>query len=247
MTRETVMHRVRKMLDKAQSTEFEAERQTFLQKASSMMAQHAIDMAEVEAGRETGKPEEIVERVCFVGPAKSPASHSKGHVAMAVADTHRCKMFRQSYRRDEDGTIHRGYHVHFVGYESDVDYVEMLWTSLCLQMEREYEEAKVDKRDFVNGRTFRKNFEAGFASEARERLEAMQREATRTVEAAQTGSSLVLRDRARDVADHVRQKYSLRSGRSYYRSDGHAQQAGRAAAARADYSGGSRRGIRAGS
>ena len=125
-----------------------------------------------------------------------------------------------------------------VGYESDAEYAEMLWTSLCLQMDKAHEAAKHSKRDWVHGRTFRTNFNSGFIAEASRRLKAMRAETMLEIESASSSSALILIDRERAVKDHIRHLNLRRtsSGRSGY--DHHARQQGQHAAERADYSGG---------
>jgi len=228
--RENILAKVRKMMDLAEGSDKQGEIDAALQAASNLMARYAIEQAEVDALRTDGKPEQIVERRIIAGKNHSPMSSSLGSLFVVVANNTRCTVYRDSSAAD--------YTIVLVGYESDAEYAEMLWTSLCLQMDKAHEAAKRAKRDWVHGRTFRKNFNAGFTGEASARLKAMRAETMREIESASSSSALVLIDREQAVKDHIRHLnlHRTSSGRSEY--DAHARQQGRRAAARADYSGG---------
>lgn len=237
--RDSVMAKVRKMLDLAEGSDKQGEIDAALAAAQRLMTEHAIEMADVDKLREGDKPEQIIKRRIVVGSNGSPISSAKGNLSVAVAENNRCRVYRD--------TGYGEYVLVFVGYESDVDFVEMLWTSLSLQMDTAHNVAKAGKREWVNGRTFRKNFNDGFVSEAHRRLREMKRENERAIEQAAIeagseagGTALVLRSREQDVKDFLRAEVpGLRrsyGGRSNY--DGHARQAGTSAASRADYSGG---------
>lgn len=237
--RDSVMAKVRKMLDLAEGSDKQGEIDAALAAAQRLMTEHAIEMADVDKLRDGDKPEQIIKRTVRVGSNGSPISSAKGRLSVAVAENNRCRVYRD--------VNHDDYRLVFVGYESDVDFVEMLWTSLSLQMDTAHNIAKASKRDWINGRTFRKNFNSGFVSEAHRRLRDMKRENEKAIEQAAVdagreagGTALVLRSREQDVEDFLQANVGkLRrsySGRSSY--DGHARQAGTTAAAKADYSGG---------
>lgn len=266
--RDSVLAKVRKMLDLAEGSDKQGEIDAALAQASKLMAMHAIEQAEVDALRTDGKPEQIIDRPVILGKYGSPTANDRGRLGMAVAETNRCRVYRSRGFRAEDGTWHSGYTLHIVGYESDVDYVEMLLTSLSLQMDAAHDKAKKNKREWVNGRTFRSEFNGGFVSEAWDRLRNIARETDKAVreqdvanmraqlglaegeyatqeqaeQVLSTSGALVLRDREKDVEAFLKKAVpGLRSGRSYSyskNSDAHARQAGRNAGARADYSGG---------
>ncbi len=241
--RNNVMDKVRKMLDLAEGSDKQGEVDAALSAAQRLMSEYAIEQVELDRLKQSGAPEKIVKRTVFVGPPGSPISSSKGNLSVAVAETNRCRVYRSDQRNPENHMIE--YTLVLVGYESDVEFVEMLWTSLCVQLDVAHDVAKRNKREWVNGRTFRSNFNSGFVSEAWHRLREMSKENELAIEQAaeergQPGTSLVLRNREKDVADFLqadvgklRRSYG---GNSSY--DGHARQAGTSAASRADYSGG---------
>lgn len=242
--RESVLSKVRKMLDLAEGSDKQGEIDAALQQASKLMARHAIEQAEIDKLRDGDKPEQIIKRKVFVGSRKSPTSSSKGNLSVAVAETNRCRVYRSDSLNPD--TNRYEYTLVFVGYESDVDFVEMLWTSLCLQMDTAHDSAKAFKREWVNGRTFRANFYAGFITEAWNRLREIKRETMREITDGSTGSALVLRDRETAVQEWLDSEVGKLS-RSYGSNrtrDYHAAQAGRHAGARADYTGTARIGAR---
>lgn len=242
--RENVLAKVRKMLDLAEGSDKQGEIDAALAQAQKLMTLHAIEQAELDKLKGSTR-EQIIKRTVRVGPSGSPSSSSKGNLSVAVAEMNRCKVYREAGYSD--------YRLVFVGYESDVDFVEMLWTSLSLQMDQAHDRAKRDKREWVNGRTFRKNFNDGFVAEARRRLTKIKQDNEESIEQtaieasvesgterASGGTALVLRNREREVEEFLYKSVGkLRrgySGRSSY--DGHARQAGTSAASKADYSGG---------
>lgn len=238
MSRESILHKVRKILDRAEGTDHQGEIDAALAMAAKLMAQHAIEQAEVDAIRQDGKPEQIIERVVVVGNQRSPIAVAKGNLSVAVAEHNRCQVFRSNrWSNEHNATVYR---LHIIGYESDVDYVEMLWTSLCLQMDAAHNAAKHKRPDWVTARTFRSSFCAGFTSEAWERLKAIKQQTIDDIDAdSGKGTALVLVDRERAVQDYMRRNhYNLRKGRGRSSSDAYSNQAGRNAASRADYSGG---------
>lgn len=241
-SREDILAKVRKILDRAEGTDHQGEIDTALAMAAKLMAQHAIEQAEVDAMRDSGEPEKIIERVVIVGAKQSPIAHAKGNLSVPVAENNRCRVFRSS-RWDNERLC---YALHIIGYESDVDFAEMLWTSLCLQMEQAHDKAKAERRDWVSARTFRTSFYRGFAREAQQRLRRFAQMAKDDIEQEMgTGSALVLVDRNRAVDDYMRENHGRlrRSRRSYSGKsshDYHAAGMGQSAAASADYSGGKR-------
>lgn len=246
--RDGILAKVRKIMDLADGTDVQGEKDAAMAQAAALMARYAIEQHEIEAVRKQGEPEKIIDYSFVVGPRKSPVSKWRAQLAMHVALTHRCRMYQSSCWNYDRGA--EDYEVHIIGFESDVAFVEMLYTSLALQMDAEHDVAKADKRDWVNGRTFRTNFNAGFAEEAQLRLSEIARQTAEAIREddvtkqatlpSATSGALVLRERTQAVNDWVNENLNLRTTRSYGRSkhDGHARQAGRAAAGRADYSGG---------
>lgn len=242
--RQSVLDKVRKMLDLAEGSDKQGEIDAALAQASKLMAMHAIEQAEVDALKKDGAPEQIIERRIVAGKQRSPITMDKCRMALVVAEANRCRMHR-SRKWTLDGDFQT---IVLTGYESDIDFVEMLFTSLCLQMDAAHNKAKRFKREWVNGRTFRSEFNSGFITEARERLEKIK--ADTMAEVAEIGDgttsmALVLVDRDEAVeAEYRRRNPNLRRSYSSARnSDAHARQQGRTAATKADYSAGRTKGI----
>lgn len=121
--RESVLEKVRKLLDKADSTTFDAERDALIAKADALMITHAIEMHEIEENRsEANRAEEIILNKVRFGT--TPIQSALVEMADNVAIHTRCRIVIYG-----SGTA-----VGFVGFEGDAKYAEMLTTSLWMQM-----------------------------------------------------------------------------------------------------------------
>lgn len=194
---ERILSRVRMLLAKAESTPFEAEAETFTAGAQSLMARHSIDaalLARAGHDRTGGRGSDPQgRRIGIDNPYEGP----KAALLQVVASANRCRMVWS--RELGFGTI--------VGFESDVDGVEVLFTSLLVQATRTLAAAgsRTDPHGGSRTRSFRQSFLAAFADRIGERL----REATAQEEVAAAdrtnGRELVpiLTARAREVDDMV--------------------------------------------
>ncbi|TQM57284.1 uncharacterized protein DUF2786 [Humibacillus xanthopallidus] len=195
---ERILSKVRMLLAKAESTTFEAEAETFTAGAQSLMARHSIDAALLAASgaarhRDPTAPEG--RRIGIDNPYDGP----KAMLLNAVASANRCRMVWS--RELGFGTV--------VGFESDLDGVEVLFTSLLVQATRTLTSAgsRTDRHGGSRTRAFRQSFLTAYASRIGERL----REVTAAEEAAasenarSSGRELVplLEARAEEVDDAV--------------------------------------------
>ena len=160
-----ILARVRMMLAKAESTTFEAEAETFTAGAQALMARHSIDAAWLAAEeRRTGGREGAGgggphgRRIGIDTPYDGP----KASLLDAVARANRCRMVWT--RELGFGTV--------MGFEADLDGVELLFTSLLVQANSRLmaEGKRADHRGRSRTRSFRQSFLTAYAHRIGERL-----------------------------------------------------------------------------
>jgi hypothetical protein len=123
-----------------------------------------------------------------------------------------------------------------VGVGADVAAVELLFTSLLLQVSHALSAGERMSRDRSASRSFRRSFLLGYAHRIAERLRTARRSATAEAAAAHDVDLLpVLRDRRAAVEERVAELFPrARATRSRASVDARGWYAGRAAAERAD-------------
>ena len=234
---QNLLSKVRKLVAKAEGTDNQHERDIFLTKAQEWMIRHAIDMSTVKEEQKT-----MIERNIVIGK-KGAGIYAKRSLVGAVATHCNLRAWSNTYT----------YYSTFAGYVEDVEYAELLVTSLLLQLEREYSVSlKFDKPAWTSALTFRANFMEAFVGRVRSRLSEMQRvaraEAAKTVREASgdlteslVGDSvaMVLHNRRAKVDKWVNSRHKFVSvSRSMANYDAAGRQAGARAGNRADLSGG---------
>ncbi len=170
-----LLHRVRSLLAKAESTTFADEAAALTAKAHELMAIHAIDRAMLDADR--GGAEVTSRRVLL----QRPYVKQKYTLLCAVADPNRCKAIL-GFDGDELDletfmTYEHGTRVATVfGYDCDLAAVETLFTSLLLQAVNImlHEGSTVDEWGDNRTRSFRSSFLQGFAWTIKDRLTEVQ-------------------------------------------------------------------------
>jgi hypothetical protein len=190
--------RVRALLAKAESTEFVAEAEAFTAKAAELMATYGIEDAHLAAAGD--KTDEIIQ---YRFEIDSPYSSGKAALLSAIAQPLRCKTIQYSYKGSSAVT-----YAIALGYRSDIERVELLYTSLLLQAASQVKYQRPD--DTAMGRVesvsaYRRAWFLGFAQIVRARLREAEaravaqhaREATPTPGAPST--ELVLADRTTQV------------------------------------------------
>jgi uncharacterized protein DUF2786 len=244
---ESKLARVRALLAKAESTEFPAEAEALTAKAAELMATYGIEDAHLAATGEQTEPF-VQHRIDIT----DPYSDGKAGLLSAVAVALRCRTIQYSYKG------HRSvpYAVLF-GYQSDVERVEMLYTSLLLQAASQVRYQRPD--DTAMGRAesvsaYRRSWLRGFATAVRVRLQAAEKRAVAqhdrgTTAAPGTPSTdLVLIDRRAQVDVAFEEAFGkLKATKSRY-SSANGYLDGNAAGRRADLNqtrlGGNRRALR---
>lgn len=226
--------KVRALLDNAESLEAKGNPEAaelYRNKAISLMAVHGIDEAMVAAAEK--RQETPVQRTLEVA---NPYRLDKQILLQRVAEGLGCKAVR----------IISTPYVHVVGFESDLDRVELLWTSLLLQglshvaktpgSEISWEWAWFTASEKRTARvSFAKSFLAGFSVVVGQRLkEATDRARADYETSHSTSTDLVVADRTTRVGAAYKTAFpKVRTTKRAVR-DGAAYSQGRDAGERAD-------------
>ena len=171
-----VLDKVRALLAKAESTEFEEEADALTAKAQELMARHAIDQAMVAAV--TSSEEPGGRRI----GVSDPYAQSKAHLLAVIAQVNRCRsVWMAGY----------GFSTVF-GFAGDVDIVEVFYLSLLVQATRAMTASGAvrDRAGRSRTRSFRQSFLLSFARRIGERLQTATR--TATAEASEVHGSHLL-------------------------------------------------------
>ncbi|MFD1931923.1 DUF2786 domain-containing protein [Nonomuraea mangrovi] len=206
------LDRVRKLLAKAEGTDNEHERETFMAAATALMAKYGIERAAPSAARSTP-----ANRVVTLG---DPWAREKARLVYLVSEAVRC---RPVLIGKGDG----GQRVHVFGFASDLERADLLATSLLLQMASGVARVPVPA-DRV--RAYRRSWMLGFTDEVYRLLVAAE---SRAASAGAPGTELVLADRKAEVERAVAELYP-RIRRSVPRMSGTGYRDGVAAGRRAD-------------
>lgn len=268
-----VLAKVRALLDQAEATDYEEEAHAFISGAERLMAKYGIEEALVLAA---GKPIEdtIGFRRFYVdaGKYESPRMNLVSRIARAHGLTQIIQAGRKEFSpelngwyeapRDDRGPRPKRQYVKWIevcGFKSDLDYVDMLVTSLSLQAAEAVHApevvAQMRSETSAPGHViaWKNAFLLGFTDRVASRLSEARREATREAEEAfaaeqaeaetvvSTSVELALRDKDQAVKSVFDTKYpKLCAGRGSSAGSygGSGRSAGRAAGGRARLGGG---------
>ncbi|MFG3436853.1 DUF2786 domain-containing protein [Nonomuraea sp. NPDC047897] len=189
--KERTLERVRKLLAKAERTDNDHERTTFMAAASALMAKHGIDSLDP-----AGPRHQPGDRVVTLPP---PWAREKARLVSLVAQALRC---RPLLLGRGDG----GQRVHVFGFAADLERADVLATSLLLQMASGL--ARVRPPLEAGGgaaRAYRRSWLLGFTDEVYRLLREAEERAV--AEAPVTGTALVLADRRAEVDQAVAARY----------------------------------------
>jgi hypothetical protein len=220
------LRRIRGLLAKAESSGFPDEAEALTAKAQELMARHSLDLALLEApGPDGDRP-----AAGSVGTRRvhvdEPYVRAKTQLLGAVADANGVRLVW--YQGLGIATL--------VGAPADLDTVELLFTSLLLQVAQALASAEAHAGGRQASRAFRRAFLLGYAHRVGERLLAA-RERVTAQAAAERGADLLPVLRARqDAVDATFDELfpRVRASRTRASVDGGGWFAGRAAADRAD-------------
>lgn len=135
---------VRKLLEKAADpATTPAEAQALRQKADDLMLAYAISEFEVESLKPRDQRQRPETKNLVVCGRQVPIKTQLVDLMQLVAEHNRCKAVFYGLRRQEDACS-----VRVIGYPSDIDYTEMLFTSLYVQMAQGLEPSPSDELTF---------------------------------------------------------------------------------------------------
>ncbi|MDR3080665.1 MAG: DUF2786 domain-containing protein [Streptomyces sp.] len=166
----------------------EPEARTFLDKAAELMAKYGIERAMLDDVSDPGKP---VDKVVDVHP---PYVKEARRLLSWIAGEMRCTAVYPGGKANR----HR---VHLFGFEADLHAVEVLFTSLRLQMLRGADTADFRHRpEGEDARAYKRSWMLGFIREVITRIGAAQRAARAAADTAQRTDPLNTNSGGRSVA-----------------------------------------------
>lgn len=216
---DTVLHRVRALLAKAESSTFDDEAAAFTAKAQELMARYAIDRAMVaDAGR--GPRVRPGERTVYLD---APYAREKFFLLAAVAKANDVRAVYVPV--DSAGTL--------VGFDEDLRTVEVLFTSLLVQATSGMLATGTDAAS--RRRRYRQSFLIAYARRIGERLTEARDVTVRAVDTERGGTVLpVLASRAAEVEDALQRRFPTMSSMKATARDPNGWRRGVAAGDRAD-------------
>jgi hypothetical protein len=205
-TRDRVLSKVRALLAKAESTSFAEEAAALTAKAHELIAAHAIDMAMIEERTGRGEVETLM---LFID---APYAKEKFLLLSSVARANNCRAIYGlgpkgfEILRDDDRLEEMqlaGQFAWIVGYKSDIESVELLFTSLLLQaVNVMIGQGSVSDWNGTNRtKSFRRSFLVGFVNTVDERLEDARERVTTAAEDTYQASVLPVLASRRDAVD----------------------------------------------
>ncbi len=218
---ERILGKIRALLAKAESTEFPEEAEALSARAQELMAKYSIDQA-VLAAQKGRRDSPAGRRLPVDNPYESP----KASLLQTVAKANRC---RTIWHKELGMSA-------VVGFQADLDAVELLFTSLLVQANAAMLRAGAKRDAYGRSRTraFRQSFLIAYATRIGERLSQATVHAEQQAAAASSGQGLlpVLRARQQAVDDAVGEMFgdTLTSGRAMRATDAEGWYSGRAAA-----------------
>lgn len=200
----TKLERIRSLLAKAEATEYEPERDTFMNAAAALMAKYGIEQAHLDAS-DPGRRTRPIRR--DVTLTQGAWGRQRADLAWSIAEAMRCRALIFTGVRNGGA-----YRLAIVGYESDVERAEMMFTSVLLQMTGELIRLGTPLGEDV--RTYRKAWLVGYRVRVAERIRAMEAREEDSAEGVATGTTLMLRDRSLRVDDMFSEEFKIiRKGR----------------------------------
>jgi len=218
-----LVERVRKLMDKAAATTNVHEADAFSRKAAELIARHRIDPASLAERRD----DHLDVREIPLG--RGAYVRARLALLMAVADAHDARVV---FAATPTGTI-----AYVAGYGSDLDLVEVIYTSLHAQAASRMSAER--RATSASTQRYRRSFLFGYADQVAKSLEDVRRvteEASTTAHAVDdAGRSLERLDRGRRVEEYLRERFGrVRAARGSAGAEISGWSAGSAAAERAD-------------
>lgn len=195
------LDKVRKLLSKAEAEGVTAaEAEAFTGKAAELMAKYGIDRALLAAARpETDTPSDRKIDI------DNPWARVQAHLLCGIAAAMRC----QAVILPRAGS---GTRIHLFGYASDLERVDVMYTSLLLQMWQGFRHARPPERT-RSVRAWNRSWLLGWVSGAMTLVKAAEERATNVAKAAEAGrgqarsTNLVLADRRTVIGAAITRAY----------------------------------------
>jgi hypothetical protein len=203
-----LLDRVRKLLAKAEDESVTPpEAQALTAKAAELMAKYGIDRALLAADRpETDKP---ANRMLDID---NPWARVKAHLLCGLSSSLRCQAILLSSST--------GSKVHVFGFQSDLERLDVLYTSVLIQMWHGLTGAEVPSWS-RSPRAWRRSWLLGFATAVISRVRAASR-ATSAADSTGSRTALVLADRTQVIRGEAERAYPLtRTARITYSGTGY--------------------------
>lgn len=140
--KESMLRKVRGLLDKADSTDHEAEANTFREKADELMTIYAIEAWQVEMNRPEGERAKPEMREYDFGTNSSDVDNQLTTMMPSLCRLTRCKIGYRSMRT-----------MKVVGFDTDLDYLDLLITSIRIEISRQMVPG-VDKNETYDQNVF---------------------------------------------------------------------------------------------
>ncbi|MGO1385408.1 MAG: DUF2786 domain-containing protein [Arachnia sp.] len=189
-----MLGRIRALLAKAESTQYESEAIAFTAKAQELMTKHALDQAML-AGAGSGPATPGVIRV----PLDPPYLDAKALLLQVIAGHSRCQaVLHQSVEMSS-----------VIGFSTDLEAVELLFTSLLVQAQHSLAAASAaaPPGSRTRSQSFRAAFLQGFISRIDVRLDSVNNVAFEAAKAHADTFLPVLRSRDEQISEFVGQRF----------------------------------------
>lgn len=195
------LDKIRALLDKAESTasQFPQEAEALTAKAIELMEVYRIDEAMIADAKPLEDRGKIIESEFSIG--SGPYVNARKQLVVEIAASHSVRAL--------ESTDFKGKTVYLIGYQTDVELTEMLYTSLLVQATSTMysPEVKASKPGIVHGRAFNRSFLLAFAHRIGRRLLEAKESAEASVVTDERSVALVLADRKADVDADVFRRY----------------------------------------
>lgn len=187
-----VLHKVRSLLAKAESTTFPDEAEALTAKAQQLMDRHAIDRAVLAAATPGDRAHPVGRRITI----EAPYARAKFQLLTELARANRCRAVWA--RHLGEATV--------VGFSEDQETIELLYTSLLVQATSAM--LRSGRSASTRTRSYRQSFLIAFAARIGQRLQSAAEASTAQADAAHGGAVLpVLHDRALAVEDMLAREF----------------------------------------
>lgn len=191
-----IMERIVAILNKAENTDNEHERKSFMQAAHAMSAKHSIDLSMARAhseDKEKSRQNLPIQKSFEMGVKGDRGAGTYSDLLIAIGEAHEMTWWRIGNQE-----------VELYGLSFDMEYVEKLYPILLIQMVEETTEFLNSgdwKRDGITRSDARFSFCRSFATTVKERIYSARIEARREAEKdySDTSLALVLSDQKKEV------------------------------------------------